>query len=90
MSGIASIVIRNGLSPHGTALIEAMSAVLRHRGPDGESYNFDGNAGLGCRRLGIIDLADGVRPIRNGSRSAGVVFNGEIYNAVNILTSLKR
>lgn len=76
MCGISGIVTRDGLSPDDKMLIETMTAALRHRGPDGEGYYFDGNAGLGHRRLSIIDLAGGAQPMFNEDRSVVIVFNG--------------
>ena len=89
MCGISGIVTRDGLSPDDKVLIESMTAALRHRGPDGEGYYFDGNAGLGHRRLSIIDLAGGAQPMFNEDRSVVIVFNGEIYNYVELIPGLK-
>ena len=63
--------------------LEAMTATLCHRGPDhGATYcSRDGRAGLGFRRLSIIDLrAAANQPIGNEDESIQLVFNGEIYN----------
>jgi asparagine synthase (glutamine-hydrolysing) len=57
-----------------------MCAAIRHRGPDDEGTYVDGAAGLGMRRLSIIDLARGAQPIFNEDRTKIIVFNGEIYN----------
>ncbi|MBI5546724.1 MAG: asparagine synthetase B, partial [Deltaproteobacteria bacterium] len=53
---------------------------MAHRGPDGEGLYFHENAGLGHRRLSIIDLATGGQPLCNEDRTLWVTFNGEIYN----------
>lgn len=53
---------------------------LIHRGPDDAGYYLDKNAGLGHRRLSIIDVAGSRQPIFNEDRSKCIVFNGEIYN----------
>lgn len=62
--------------------LAAMTASLRHRGPDGEGLFADAEAKvfLGHRRLAIIDREGGAQPMWNEDRSIGVIFNGEIYN----------
>src|SRR5687768_5201207 len=81
MCGISGAVNLNGLSEDQRALIKDMANTLRHRGPDGEGYHFSGGtAGLGHRRLRIIDLATGDQPIANEDGSIVISFNGEIYN----------
>jgi asparagine synthase (glutamine-hydrolysing) len=57
-----------------------MNTAIRRRGPDGSGHLYTGNVGLAMRRLAIIDLEGGQQPIYNQSRTAAVVFNGEIYN----------
>jgi asparagine synthase (glutamine-hydrolysing) len=60
--------------------IQTMTDTLSHRGPDGEGVYVEGMAGLGHRRLAIIDLGGGQQPMSNGDGSLWIVFNGEIYN----------
>jgi asparagine synthase (glutamine-hydrolysing) len=61
--------------------LERMCAALVHRGPDGEGIHVDGPAGLGQRRLSIIDLSPaGVAPLGNEDGTIWVTLNGEIYN----------
>src|SRR5277367_4490238 len=62
------------------ALLKSMANTIVHRGPDDEGYYTSGPAGLGFRRLSIIDLSTGHQPISNEDGSVWVVFNGEIYN----------
>src|SRR5262245_35437731 len=57
-----------------------MCQMLVHRGPDEEGVYLGTGAGLGMRRLSIIDLDSSQQPICNEDRSVWVVFNGEIYN----------
>jgi asparagine synthase (glutamine-hydrolysing) len=77
--GIAGIV-RNDGHDVDQELVRRMTAAIRHRGPDEDGFYFRGPAGLGMRRLSIIDLKGGQQPIPNQDRSAWIVFNGEIYN----------
>ncbi|MGD2159408.1 MAG: asparagine synthase (glutamine-hydrolyzing), partial [Anaerolineales bacterium] len=63
----------------GTTL-RRMCHLIRHRGPDDEGYYLDDLAGLGMRRLSIIDLESGHQPITNENDKIWLVFNGEIYN----------
>ncbi|MDI3298720.1 MAG: asparagine synthase (glutamine-hydrolyzing) [Bacillota bacterium] len=60
--------------------LEAMTEVLRHRGPDDEGFFESPAASLGFRRLSIIDLAGGHQPMGNEDGRVQVAYNGEIYN----------
>ncbi len=71
------------------SLLREMTDTLTHRGPDGEGYLIRGNIGLGHRRLSIIDLEGGDQPIYNEDGKIGIVFNGEIYNYVELMADLK-
>ena len=79
MCGIAGIV---GQAPEtaDSADVRRMCETIVHRGPDDEGIYAKGPAGLGMRRLSIIDLGGGRQPIHNEDRSVWVVLNGEIYN----------
>ncbi|MDP9053741.1 MAG: asparagine synthase (glutamine-hydrolyzing) [Acidobacteriota bacterium] len=68
--------------------IAGMAETLHHRGPDDDGFLIDGQAGLGFRRLSIIDRSGGHQPIQNEDRSAVIVFNGEIYNYRELAASL--
>ncbi|MFN0171053.1 MAG: asparagine synthase (glutamine-hydrolyzing) [Bryobacteraceae bacterium] len=69
--------------------IEAMAGTLVHRGPDDEGYYVTGPVGLGFRRLSIIDLAGGHQPMSDYEGLVWVVFNGEIYNFVELRRELE-
>ena len=81
MCGIAGIFAMEGvLPPDVRAAVPAMTAAIRHRGPDGEGFFNDARAALGHRRLAIIDRAGGHQPMANEDETCWIVFNGEIYN----------
>ncbi len=61
-----------------------MVAALHHRGPDGKGTRIDGPIGLGHARLSIIDLEGGAQPLANEDESIWVVFNGEIFNYIEL------
>jgi asparagine synthase (glutamine-hydrolysing) len=79
MCGIAGIV-RNDGAPVDRQLVTRMNEAIRHRGPDDDGFYFHDGVGLAMRRLSIIDLKTGQQPIHNQSRTAWIVYNGEIYN----------
>ncbi len=81
MCGIAGIVTKR---ENKKEIIEAMSKRIEHRGPDGEGYFFDGDVALAHRRLSIIDLTTGDQPIYNEDERIVTVYNGEIYNYVEL------
>ena len=60
--------------------IKKMADLIKHRGPDSDGYYTDDIAGLGFRRLSIIDLNNGDQPIYNEDHTKLIFFNGEIYN----------
>jgi len=61
-----------------------------HRGPDDEGIFVQDGTGLGMRRLSIIDLSGGHQPVFNEDRSAWIVFNGEIYNFLELRPDLEK
>jgi len=85
MCGIAGI-IRFDQDPVDRAALRRMSATLAHRGPDGAGEVFEGAVGLAHRRLAIIDLVTGQQPM--ATERAWIVFNGEIYNYVELRDEL--
>lgn len=80
MCGIAGIIGSEHSYVADMAEISRMCRTIAHRGPDDEGVHVVGRAGLGMRRLSIIDLATGRQPIHNEDGTVWVVFNGEIYN----------
>jgi asparagine synthase (glutamine-hydrolysing) len=89
MCGIAGLVRWDG-QPVLEHDVRAMCRVMVHRGPDEEGVFLGGGAGLGMRRLSIIDLAGGQQPVSNEDRTVWVVFNGEIYNYAELRQQLAR
>jgi asparagine synthase (glutamine-hydrolysing) len=65
-----------------------MLGLIEHRGPDAFGVYLDHQAGLGSARLSIIDLDGGNQPIHNEDESIWIVFNGEIFNYVELRTQL--
>lgn len=66
-----------------------MLDLIVHRGPDGAGTHTSAGVGIGMRRLSIIDLDGGWQPIWNEHLAVGVVFNGEIYNYVELREELR-
>ena len=66
-----------------------MLAMIRHRGPDEFGIYLDGPVGLGSARLSIIDLKTGQQPISNEDGTKWVVFNGEVFNYVELRPELE-
>ena len=73
----------------GQKVLERMIWPLKHRGPDGFGFFLDKNKGLAHARLSIIDLEGGWQPISNEDDSIWVVFNGEIFNYVELRKELE-
>src|ERR1700730_6150681 len=71
-------------------LLKQVASGLRHRGPDDEGYFVQPEVGLAARRLSIIDLAGSHQPISNEDGTVHVVFNGEIYNYVELRRDLEK
>ena len=71
-------------------IIKKMADRIAHRGPDGEGYYIDDDVALAHRRLAIIDLSTGKQPMYSSDKSLVIVFNGEIYNYLEIKDELKK
>src|ERR1039458_5437521 len=69
--------------------VRRMTDTIVHRGPDDEGIHVQGSVGLGMRRLSIIDLSGGRQPIYNEDGTVVVVFNGEIYNFLELRQELE-
>ncbi len=77
----------NNINDNGTVLEKMMDRIV-HRGPDSSGKFVDDNMALGFRRLSIIDLEDGSQPMFNEDKSLVLVFNGEIYNHLELREEL--
>jgi asparagine synthase (glutamine-hydrolysing) len=89
MCGIAGIVDSRPGAQVEEATIQRMCDRIVYRGPDDEGLFVKNGAGLGMRRLSIIDLAGGHQPVFNEDGSVWIVFNGEIYNFPDLRPELE-
>lgn len=87
MCGIAGLVSKTSQSPD-NKILQNMTKALATRGPDGNGQYIHSNTGLVHTRLSIIDLSDGSQPMTN-DKGHTIVFNGEIYNYVEIRENLR-
>ncbi len=88
MCGIAGIVSKSKVKKES---VKKMTDVIAHRGPDGEGQwiNKDEVVGLGHRRLSIIDLSNNAsQPMHSDDGRYTIVFNGEIYNYIELKEEL--
>jgi asparagine synthase (glutamine-hydrolysing) len=89
MCGITGIFHLDG-APASPVALRRMTDAVAHRGPDGEGIFVDGNAGLGHRRLAIIDLSPaGHQPMLTGDGRYALTYNGEIYNFQELRAELE-
>jgi asparagine synthase (glutamine-hydrolysing) len=86
--GICGKVYRDTARRVDVGEVEAMRDTMINRGPDAGSVHLDRHAGLGHRRLSIIDLEASVQPMSNENGTVWIVFNGEIYNFVELRKDL--
>jgi asparagine synthase (glutamine-hydrolysing) len=89
MCGIVAVWQRDG-RPCRAEDVVAMRDVMVHRGPDDAGLYIDGSVGLGHRRLSILDLSTaGHQPMSNEDGTIWLVFNGEIYNYIELASALR-
>ena len=88
MCGITGI-IQLDKKPVDSQILKKMTKTLAHRGPDDEGMFIDENIGLGHRRLSIIDLTKaGHQPMFYDNKNLTIVYNGEIYNYLELKEEL--
>ncbi|MDP7238688.1 MAG: asparagine synthetase B, partial [Candidatus Latescibacteria bacterium] len=90
MCGICGIVNLDRENHVKYTQIKRMCDALVHRGPDDDGIFVKDNVGIGMRRLSIIDLVTGNQPISNEDDTIRVVFNGEIYNYLDLRQALRK
>src|SRR5437870_3877017 len=90
MCGIAGALARSA-DQDVTSLVTRLTAILKHRGPDGSGFHYTRNRslGLGHRRLSIVDVEGGAQPMPNEDARVWVVFNGELYNHLDVRQELE-
>lgn len=87
MCGIVGIINKTG-NKADYNLLEKMASTIHHRGPDADGVMIDGPIGFFHKRLSIIDLSTGQQPMTFDNCT--IVFNGEIYNYIELREGLKR
>ena len=91
MCGICGVAVpRNADRGPDVTQLARMRDSLTHRGPDDAGLYIDSQAGLGHRRLSIVDLNGGHQPMPNEDRTIWISYNGEIYNHKDLRPMLKR
>lgn len=89
MCGIAgAVALTEAVAAPDRALLARMCGAMHHRGPDEFGIYRDARAGLSHARLSIIDLASGQQPLSNEDESLWLVFNGEIFNYLELRAEL--
>ena len=92
MCGIAGVLVNRGTALD-TADLRRLASALAHRGPDGEGIWLSANHSVGFvhRRLAIIDTSDrGHQPMQSGDGRFTIVYNGEIYNFIELRQQLQQ
>lgn len=89
MCGIVGI-LDLGKRPIDPSWIHSMNESITHRGPDGQGSYVRQGIALAMRRLAIIDVSGGQQPVYNEDRTVWVVFNGEIYNHLELRADLEK
>lgn len=89
MCGIAGILFGDPAAIVDRDQLGRMTSIIRHRGPDGEGLHIEPGIGLGHRRLAIIDPVAGHQPMVDADTRNVIIYNGEVYNYVEIRSELE-
>lgn len=87
MCGIVGVSLRADVAAP-REIIESMLCKIKHRGPDGSGIFISGSVGLGHARLSILDLDSGKQPMTSSKAPITIVFNGEIFNYIELREQL--
>ncbi|HEY9364035.1 MAG TPA: asparagine synthase (glutamine-hydrolyzing) [Chitinophagaceae bacterium] len=87
MCGIVAIINKTGYKAN-YSLLEKMASTIHHRGPDADGVMIEGPIGFFHKRLSIIDISTGQQPMTFDNCT--IVFNGEIYNYIELREGLKK
>lgn len=90
MCGICGIISFSEMTSYDELVVREMTTTLAHRGPDDEGFVFGKNHYFGHRRLSIIDLEHGKQPMTSACGRYSLVFNGEIYNYLELRQELSQ
>ena len=88
MCGITGFYHFNESIDNKTTILRRMLTMIKHRGPDESGIYMSDDVGLGSVRLSIIDLSTGTMPLSNSDDSLWIVFNGEIFNYIELREEL--
>ena len=80
MCGIVAVFSKDPSEPVDAQILARMTDTLAHRGPDDRGVLVDGEAGIGHRRLSVIDLDGGHQPMQGPSGQTWIAYNGEVFN----------
>lgn len=89
MCGICGVCNAQSGEPATSEVVERMTAIISHRGPDDQGIYLNKGIGLGFARLSIIDIAGGRQPMANETNDIWIIFNGEIWNFKALRDELK-
>ncbi|MEA2205837.1 MAG: hypothetical protein QOE77_2613 [Blastocatellia bacterium] len=92
MCGITGFISQQDFASNGEdtmLVLDKMCRAIAHRGPDHQGTFVAGPVALGMRRLSIIDLAGGQQPLSGCDRAVTIVFNGEVYNFLELQKTLE-
>ena len=89
MCGIVAIIRKRFVGGEAESYLESAVSAIVHRGPDGIGKYVDGLHAFANVRLAIVDVEGGDQPIFNEEKSVGIVYNGEVYNYLDLRRDLE-